>query len=405
MKLFREYDLESMLVNNTNKAKDRIKSLSNEQLLGNDIEILSTNYYEEFHFDNLTIYNEDATKRKIDLGQIEVLADPMYAQMYNSRFVTIEGYKVTLYVPYTGDKKLFYCQGNVYSLSGYPDVSINDKYIVFNYNFRLSELANNPNEVINRSFIPEYTRVVEGANRIIKEIDKYNSNFKNNIEAFIKERKSKIEKLYEIRQSMEIPIERNNLTDHYIKLPRKILPISNTLNTQDDYCINDRDYYDILSIIRNIGSTFERTPKSFNIHAEEELRDFILASLNGLFKGHANGEAFRGKGKTDICIEFNNRAAFIAECKIWHGVSTINEDLKQLDGYLTWRDTKCALIYFSKNKDYNAVLDKIADRINCDTIFISNEKIDRNEFSCDFASSSNIGQKIRVRILLFNIYA
>ncbi len=75
-----------------------------------------------------------------------------------------------------------------------------------------------------------------------------------------------------------------------------------------------------------------------------------MRTLNGTYLGGAVGEAFRNNGKTDICIEEKNRAAFVAECKMWTGQKAIADALKQLDSYLTWRDCKTALIYFVRKK-------------------------------------------------------
>ena len=73
----------------------------------------------------------------------------------------------------------------------------------------------------------------------------------------------------------------------------------------------------------------------------------VLAQLNGHFKGAATGEAFRGKGKTDIRIEQDDRAAFVGECKNWNGETGATKAIDQLLGYLTWRDGKAALIVFN----------------------------------------------------------
>jgi len=79
------------------------------------------------------------------------------------------------------------------------------------------------------------------------------------------------------------------------------------------------------------------------------LRDIVLAFLNGIYEGDAAGERFRMRGKTDICIEDNKRAAFIAECKVWRGAKEIEEAVDQLLDYHTWRDCKSALVIFDKD--------------------------------------------------------
>lgn len=55
---------------------------------------------------------------------------------------------------------------------------------------------------------------------------------------------------------------------------------------------------------------------------------------------------------------FRVRNVFIAECKYWEGEAAFSEAIDQLLGYVTWRDTKTALLVFNRNKDLSAVLQK-----------------------------------------------
>jgi hypothetical protein len=48
---------------------------------------------------------------------------------------------------------------------------------------------------------------------------------------------------------------------------------------------------------------------------------------------------------------------FIAECKFWHGKKGFLDTISQLLGYLTWRDSKAAVIMFVPNKDFTSVLE------------------------------------------------
>ena len=61
----------------------------------------------------------------------------------------------------------------------------------------------------------------------------------------------------------------------------------------------------------------------------------------------------------DILIRHNNKNLFIAECKFWKGEKGLIETINQLFGYLTWRDTKTAILIFNKNKNFTSVLEKI----------------------------------------------
>ena len=121
------------------------------------------------------------------------------------------------------------------------------------------------------------------------------------------------------------------------------------------------------------------------------------------YLGGAVGEAFRNNGKTDICIEEKNRAAFVAECKMWTGQKAIADALKQLDSYLTWRDCKTALIYFVRKKDFLAILQTAEEALRALPEMRQVQILDKNEFKCCMISTQNPGQQIQVRVILFNI--
>ena len=88
----------------------------------------------------------------------------------------------------------------------------------------------------------------------------------------------------------------------------------------------------------------ERNPSSFASLDEEAIRDHFLIQLNGHYEGGATGETFNASGKTDILIREGNKNVFIAECKFWRGPKIFADAVNQLLGYLTWRDSKCALL-------------------------------------------------------------
>jgi len=116
------------------------------------------------------------------------------------------------------------------------------------------------------------------------------------------------------------------------------------------------------------------SPQTYTVHGEEELRDMLLSHLNGYFKGAATGETFRKSGKTDIRIEDADRAAFVAECKIWHGQKQLTEAVSQLLSYLTWRDCKAAIIVYNKNnRQFSEILQRIPEALKSHNRFVKEE--------------------------------
>ena len=138
----------------------------------------------------------------------------------------------------------------------------------------------------------------------------------------------------------------------------------------------------------------------------EDLRNIILAHLNGHLKGMAAGEVFRKKGKTDIRIEYDDRSAFVAECKVWRGEKEFHDSIDQLLGYLTWRDCKAAIIIFNKhNSGFTEIIRKIPEHITEHPRFCKDtEEMGEGEWRYIFNSKEDDLKKVYVHIFAFDIF-
>ena len=92
---------------------------------------------------------------------------------------------------------------------------------------------------------------------------------------------------------------------------------------------------------------------------EEAIRDNFLVHINAQYDGMASGEAFNFSGKTDILLRVDGRCVLIAECKFWTGEKGLLDTIDQLLGYLSWRDTKVAVVILNRNKNFTSVLKTI----------------------------------------------
>ena len=136
------------------------------------------------------------------------------------------------------------------------------------------------------------------------------------------------------------------------------------------------------------------------------MRDIILAQLNTHFEGRASGEVFRGRGKTDFCIEQDNRAEFVGECKVWAGPTSVTRALNQLTGYLTWRDSKASLVVFNtKNKNFSKILMGLSDALRNHCQFIRflpcNEK---GGWRVQIHTKEDERRRISVHVFIFDLY-
>jgi hypothetical protein len=145
-----------------------------------------------------------------------------------------------------------------------------------------------------------------------------------------------------------VPIKRKVIQSNQAKPPVQ--------GTQAEPYLENSAYEAILEVIASMSLLIERNPSTFARIPEEVLRDHFLLQLNGQFQGRATGETFNANGKTDILLRDANRNVFIAECKYWTGPKSLSDAIDQLFGYLTWRDSKAAVLVFNRNKDFSRVL-------------------------------------------------
>ena len=242
---------------------------------------------------------------------------------------------------------------------------------------------------------------IEYANR---DVASFNQSLRSKAFTELQKKRDKVQTFFDVAKLLEVPIEKKEYAVKHIPLVRNITPVAKKYDKEDYYGIKDSDYTDILETIKHTASTYERTPSSYKSMHEEDLRNTLLASLNATYKGDATGETFRKNGKTDICIERNNRSAFVAECKMWTGQAEVEKAVLQLDSYLTWRDCKTALIYFVRRKDFLKILETAESALEAIEGMKNVRAVDKNEFSCLFLSRENPGQQIHLRAMLFNLY-
>lgn len=407
MKPFRDMDLTRALEEKKRQIKNKIDSFTNEEIVANDVELLVGNVFEEFYVEPVTIYEEEVKKRSIVQDKVKKWIDPFFRIESNREYVTLDGVVTHFFFSYTGEKDLFKCQASTYSISGYPEINLRDEYIEFVYKKTLQDMEKEEahEELLHRleNDVKDIKSGIEFANNDVKN---FNDSLKDYIRKCIIEKKQKVETYFNIAKMFEVPVEKTEYAKVHMPMRRNIVPIAHKYEQRNtEYTISDNDYNDILTVIKHTGSTFERTPSSYKSMGEEDLRNALLASLNATYKGNANGEAFRNKGKTDICIEQSNRAAFVAECKMWTGGKEIEKAINQLDGYLTWRDSKTALIYFVRRKDFLKIVETVEATLRQISLIRQVTVIDKNEYKCEFVSENSVGQLISMGVLLFNMYA
>lgn len=404
LKPFRDIDLGMALSTQKKKLAKKVDAFKNEEIMANNLEILASNLYEEFRIDPVEIMDEEFGKRSVGQAKIQKRIEPFFRSYDEKEYVEVDGVVMKFYFPFTGEKDLFRCQASAFSIGGYPDISMGEGFLTLQYEYSLSEMQREgaKDEAL-KKLEHDIKDIRNGISYANKDVESYNASIQKQVLQLLEEKKKKVESFFSVANMFEVPVKKTAYAETHVPLQRRIVPIAHEYKKEDVYSISDANYADILATIKHMGSTYERTPGSYARMKEEDLRNTLLAALNGTYLGGAVGEAFRNNGKTDICIEEKNRAAFVAECKMWTGQKSIADALKQLDSYLTWRDCKTALIYFVRRKDFLAVLQTAEKTLRAIPEMRQVQVVDKNEFKCCMVSTQNLGQQIQIRVMLFNM--
>ncbi|MFI1063865.1 hypothetical protein ACH4TC_18500 [Streptomyces spororaveus] len=108
-------------------------------------------------------------------------------------------------------------------------------------------------------------------------------------------------------------------------------------------------YQEALRLLRGARNQLERSADLTRLLDEDRTRDVLLVALNAYFEGRSTGETLNFNGKTDVLVRIGDRNVLVAECKFWRGSVKFKETIDQLLGYLSWQDSRAALLLFIRN--------------------------------------------------------
>ena len=353
------------------------------------------------------VLHEDKTTMNQQETQVDVSGDPMrlFSPGHSGPFY-IPGTQVDVDIPFTGEEWIFRYRTNPWS-SVYPQAEIGRGSLRISISLSHDAEPTKFKDTYER----ELKLLLDHVDRARKQVVGYNKSLPQLVQQAINNRRDRINKHGNIAALMDIPLASKPgapaITPVKLQIRRAPpLPFPPKTGLQPEPGIADETYERILRFIRHQGRTFETTPSTYAVHGEEDLRNIILAQLNGHFEGDAVGEAFRGNGKTDISIEQDDRAAFVGECKVWKGPGGVTAALDQLLGYLTWRDSKAALIVFNtKNKEFSIILKTLPATLNTHKLFLKDLPCEEpGEWRVQMRSLEDEGRRVSVHVFVFDLF-
>lgn len=401
--LFRGGQLRDYIQRKIDSAVSEAKALDAATFEANSDEQIVEHICSIYPIDALAIH-EDEKETHLEESSIDARSLPDRWIFDTSRPVPIDSYKVTRLIPISGSVELFYLQPNNYLMTNSRGEIVPNR--------RLQLVTEQPAGTANERTIEtdlgaQLDLIKQMAQYINNDLVSYPAILHYQVKTAVASRKQDLDKMLRLKSALRVTVEKKptisplNRVEIHVKT---ISPLSTKKENPGAY-IEEEDYEVILSAIRNMGTSME-TSRASAKQGEEDLRDVLLVGLNASMTiAVAGGEQFRRRGKTDILIPFENKAAFVAECKLWEGERYISEGIDQLLDYLTWRDVKTSLVIFNKrNKNFSSLQAKVPDICIKHPNFIKQERSRNGEWRFVFHKPDDEGRTIVIHVFLFDTY-
>ena len=320
------------------------------------------------------------------------------------RQIRIPSTLIKLTVPFDGEKDMFYVRPSTFDTAP-PRAAVTSDGVVLELVIRSSERDQLKN-TLNRA-LDDIERYL-GWQR--PTIEAFNANLAGQARQAIEARRARLLQDRNLVSGLGFAVKpRAGAPQTYAapQVRRKIepkLPPASSTPFKPEPVLQEQHYQHILNVIDYMTVVMERSPTAFAEMGEEDIRQHYLVQLNGHFEGAATGETFNHQGKTDILIRVDGKNIFIAECKFWRGEKQFIETVDQILSYLSWRDTKAAIILFNRNKDFSQVLAKIKEAMAAHQHRKHGPKVEsETRFRYVFGNPSDHSREIILTVVAFDV--
>ncbi len=400
---FSEHDGFSMFENQRSAVDQAIKRQGDDYILNVNREEYIQHLVAEFSIEPIEIHKDGLSVSTHE----EMIPAEMHPRSYfMDRGGSYPRDVLVFHLPFTGEPQLLKVRASTYSMSA-PLINLEQGCITFrmiNFNLDAQSIKQESDNTI---------RSIETQNGYLtRDIESFNSSLRQHAEILFDARKEQLLKKNNLIASLGVPIKESGNKSGTFSVPArrtkaiasKPQPKVTDKGYQPEPTLDKTIYSQILKIIHDVGKQFERLPSTYSGKEEEHLRDHMLLILEPNFEGAATGETFNKSGKTDILLRHEGKNVFIAELKYWHGKKGFLDTISQLLGYLTWRDSKAAVVMFVKNKDFMAVLETAKESIVDHENYLG--FVDEQEegwYSYRFHIDGDRNREVKLAVMLFHI--
>jgi hypothetical protein len=398
---FNEVDTHSFKSQLTEKIKKEIESQSKDYILRIDEQEYINYFIERYTIEPLQIdYNSEYIPEPVK--SIEYVRNNVYGGQYQ-----VEIYTFTIYYDFTGSAVIFKVRPEHFRMTS-RKITVDEAANKVSFTFKMNQLSAEIFNSTKNDYRDNAFMNLRNANLIVEV---WNNSISGIVKSSFNSQKTKFLRENDFFTAISVKVDKN--TESIFTTPtikKKIIPQPTVSKSKEFASVPSMAkgmYEDILTIIYNFGKSMERKPSTYSKKNEEDLRDQFLLLLETRYDSTtASGETFNKEGKTDIILKYapDGSNLFVAECKFWHGSSEFLKAISQLfEKYLTWRDSKTALILFVKNKEFTSVLRTITSDIKSHSNYISdNGTRGETSFSYIFSLPQDLEKKVFLEVIAFH---
>jgi hypothetical protein len=397
MRIFAARPLSDLLEQRRQAVMREIQDEPQDHLLNVNETAYVKYLFDKYHVDPLTFAFDAAqasSAEKLILAKDHPREFHLKGRQSYSRHV------ITFHVPFTGEPELLHCEPSTRILWTY-EVTVAASRVQFEViNWR------NDREALDREKQRITENIVQQNAHVTEEVTEFNARLEDFVRQAVSGRKSNLLSQLNVAGSLGIPLEKGVPQTFAIPIvPKRIVvkpAAPATTASPPDPTLDNETYQNILSIIHAQGVAMERQPSTYKDKDEEDLRDIFLATLCTHYPS-STGETFNKKGRTDILIRYQGSNVFVGECKFWGGLKTFHGTIDQLMTYLTWRDSKAAVVSFVKNTQFNPVLQMIKTGTLQHPCFIRLESTHGESWTqFEFRLPSDPSRNVHLAVLCFH---
>lgn len=399
--LFQKYDAMALPRTGENHLREVINKLDIDYVLN-----VNEEDYVKYLIEDNSLYVPIVHFDEVRIEPRKVLVDAEYLPRYWMANKAVERTVVRYIIPVEGDTNILNCRPSTILSSGSGHFHISHG-CVYTDILVLEE----DSEKVKREFENRKDSLVKMLGFLEKDIRAYNNSLPETIRSIFAGRKEKIKRDNSFLTGLGTPITAHAGIPRTYSVPtvtkRYPQPENRAVGKEVENLTPTMDaqrYAQILDAIHTVGKMYESFPKVTKGMDEETLRDLFLTQIQTTFKTEsATGEAFNKNGKTDIMVKCGEGIVFIAECKFWKGKQVFLDAISQLLSYLTWRDTKAALLLFVRDTTMTAAVDGVRDNIDIHANYKSTEKAnDETWFNYKFSMPNDPDREVFLAVQLFD---